>query len=218
MNEGIQQKKIILFDGVCNLCNRSVIFVLQREKEPVFQFASIKIYDKGTTINPGWDYLLRNKVRCLVNAGKQTEAINLLKKMIEKHEGEPEPQKDCHEDLARLYWSMGNKTEAMAWATKSGNKGLVKFFMLGDCSMLQKKVDEKYEELRKNGEYISQLWMGIDYARAGAREKALECFNDAIALKDVAITLLLTGHYDFMNIKYLSMALMTRKLKMLVNF
>src|SRR5688500_15210773 len=42
MNEGIQQKKIILFDGVCNLCNGSVIFVLQREKEPVFQFASIQ--------------------------------------------------------------------------------------------------------------------------------------------------------------------------------
>jgi predicted DCC family thiol-disulfide oxidoreductase YuxK len=31
-----------LFDGVCNLCNGSVIFILQREKEPVFQFASIQ--------------------------------------------------------------------------------------------------------------------------------------------------------------------------------
>lgn len=38
----IQQQKIILFDGVCNLCNRSVIFVLQHEKEPVFRFASIQ--------------------------------------------------------------------------------------------------------------------------------------------------------------------------------
>ncbi|HET6597775.1 MAG TPA: DCC1-like thiol-disulfide oxidoreductase family protein [Anaerolineales bacterium] len=42
MNEGIQQQTIILFDGVCNLCNGSVIFVLQREKEPVFRFASIQ--------------------------------------------------------------------------------------------------------------------------------------------------------------------------------
>jgi len=41
MNEGIQQK-IILFDGLCNLCNGSVIFILQREKEPGFQFASIQ--------------------------------------------------------------------------------------------------------------------------------------------------------------------------------
>jgi hypothetical protein len=60
--------------------------------------------------------------------------------------------------------------------------------------------------------------MGMDYARAGAREKALECFNNAIALKDVAVTLLLVGHYEFINIKYLSMALLTRKIKMLVNF
>ena len=40
--EAIHQGKIILFDGVCNLCNRSVNFVLQREKQPVFQFASIQ--------------------------------------------------------------------------------------------------------------------------------------------------------------------------------
>jgi len=38
----IKRQKIILFDGVCNLCNGSVIFILQREKKPVFQFASIQ--------------------------------------------------------------------------------------------------------------------------------------------------------------------------------
>ena len=41
-NEKIKQQKIILFDGVCNLCNGSVIFILQREKKPVFRFASIQ--------------------------------------------------------------------------------------------------------------------------------------------------------------------------------
>ena len=40
--EALGQRKIILFDGLCNLCNGSVIFVLQRENEPVFQFASIQ--------------------------------------------------------------------------------------------------------------------------------------------------------------------------------
>lgn len=40
--ETVKHQKIILFDGVCNLCNGSVIFVLQREKKPVFQFASIQ--------------------------------------------------------------------------------------------------------------------------------------------------------------------------------
>jgi predicted DCC family thiol-disulfide oxidoreductase YuxK len=38
----IKQQKIILFDGICNLCNGSVLFVLEREKSPIFQFASIQ--------------------------------------------------------------------------------------------------------------------------------------------------------------------------------
>ena len=42
MVEQLEQQKIILFDGVCNLCNGSVVFILQRENEPVFQFASIQ--------------------------------------------------------------------------------------------------------------------------------------------------------------------------------
>jgi len=41
-DEDIRQRNIILFDGVCNLCNGSVIFILQREKRPTFQFASIQ--------------------------------------------------------------------------------------------------------------------------------------------------------------------------------
>jgi predicted DCC family thiol-disulfide oxidoreductase YuxK len=41
-DEELKQLRIILFDGICNLCNGSVIFILQREKEPVFQFASIQ--------------------------------------------------------------------------------------------------------------------------------------------------------------------------------
>lgn len=40
--EEIKQHRIILFDGVCNLCNGSVIFIVQKEREPVFQFASIQ--------------------------------------------------------------------------------------------------------------------------------------------------------------------------------
>lgn len=43
MNEAdIHQRRIILFDGVCNLCNGSVHFILKHEKEPIFQFASIQ--------------------------------------------------------------------------------------------------------------------------------------------------------------------------------
>ena len=41
-DEEIKHQKIILFDGVCNLCNGSVIFILQHEQKPIFKFASIQ--------------------------------------------------------------------------------------------------------------------------------------------------------------------------------
>ncbi len=41
-DEDIRRERIILFDGVCNLCNGSITFILKREKKPVFQFASIQ--------------------------------------------------------------------------------------------------------------------------------------------------------------------------------
>ena len=64
MNEGIQQQKIILFDGVCNLCNGSLIFILQREKEPVFQFASLQS-DAGQKLLE-WCELPREYTRAVV--------------------------------------------------------------------------------------------------------------------------------------------------------
>ena len=33
---------IILFDGVCNLCNNAVNFVIKRDKKSVFRFASLQ--------------------------------------------------------------------------------------------------------------------------------------------------------------------------------
>jgi predicted DCC family thiol-disulfide oxidoreductase YuxK len=38
----IFQQKVILFDGICNLCNGSVIFVLEHERDHEFRFASIQ--------------------------------------------------------------------------------------------------------------------------------------------------------------------------------
>lgn len=37
-----QNKKIILFDGVCNLCNNSVVFIIKRDNKDVFRFAAIE--------------------------------------------------------------------------------------------------------------------------------------------------------------------------------
>lgn len=36
------QHKIILFDGVCNLCNSSVTFIIKRDKNDVFRFAALQ--------------------------------------------------------------------------------------------------------------------------------------------------------------------------------
>ncbi|WP_437368915.1 thiol-disulfide oxidoreductase DCC family protein [Maribacter litoralis] len=35
-------KKIILFDGVCNLCDRSVQFIIKRDKNDVFRYAALQ--------------------------------------------------------------------------------------------------------------------------------------------------------------------------------
>jgi predicted DCC family thiol-disulfide oxidoreductase YuxK len=38
----VENKPVILFDGVCNLCNNSVQFVIKRDKQNRFQFASLQ--------------------------------------------------------------------------------------------------------------------------------------------------------------------------------
>ncbi|EAR01436.1 thiol-disulfide oxidoreductase DCC family protein [Maribacter sp. HTCC2170] len=36
------KKKIVLFDGVCNLCNRSIQYIIKRDKKDVFRFATLQ--------------------------------------------------------------------------------------------------------------------------------------------------------------------------------
>ncbi len=42
MKDRIEEQRVILFDGICNLCNASVIVVLGHERKAVFYFASIQ--------------------------------------------------------------------------------------------------------------------------------------------------------------------------------
>ncbi|WP_372508219.1 thiol-disulfide oxidoreductase DCC family protein [Flavobacterium terrisoli] len=37
-----KDKKIILFDGVCNLCNASVQFVIKHDKKDIFRFVALQ--------------------------------------------------------------------------------------------------------------------------------------------------------------------------------
>lgn len=44
-NKGLdipKNKKIVLFDGVCNLCNDSVVKIIKQDKKDIFRFASLQ--------------------------------------------------------------------------------------------------------------------------------------------------------------------------------
>ncbi len=38
----IENKKIILFDGICNLCNSAVQYIIKHDKNDVFRFAALQ--------------------------------------------------------------------------------------------------------------------------------------------------------------------------------
>lgn len=57
-------KKIVLFDGVCNLCEASVLFVIEHDKNDVFRFVALDS-EKGKNIL-NTIHLDRNKVDSIV--------------------------------------------------------------------------------------------------------------------------------------------------------
>ena len=42
MNDSIARRDVIIFDGLCNLCERSVKFILDHEAAPVLRFTSLQ--------------------------------------------------------------------------------------------------------------------------------------------------------------------------------
>ncbi len=179
---------------------------------------ALKTYSLGSEVNPSWDYLIQYKVRALANGNNMEEAIQLQQGLIEKTAYDPVNQKLRHTGLSLLYWSVGKKEEAIVAAEKAKNPWLVKFYREGDYKMLEREVEEHYRVIKKSGEYISELWMGMDYAKAGERDKALECFNNAIVQKDPAITQLLMRHYEFLNLKFINLISVSRKIKAMISF
>ncbi|HEY5405594.1 MAG TPA: thiol-disulfide oxidoreductase DCC family protein [Ginsengibacter sp.] len=79
------QHSIILFDGVCNLCNGAVQFVIKRDNKDQFLFASLQS-DEGKEILKEYN-LPSNKMNSffLVENGKvydkSTAALRVLKKL-----------------------------------------------------------------------------------------------------------------------------------------
>jgi adenylate cyclase len=180
--------------------------------------AAIELYQEGSQLNQLWIYLQQNKIRALANKNNQEEVIALQKALIERFAFDPVEQKERYCELSRLHYYLGNTVEAIQAATKAGHQGLVEFYRSKDIMRLIFEVEDQYKKLRASGEYISNLWMGVDYAKAGARDKALECFSAAIDAKEPAITLLMVRHYEFLNIKYLNLVPLARRIKHLIKF
>lgn len=178
---------------------------------------ALQVYDQGIEINPVWDFLLKNKVILMANMNNMEAALALQEERISKVH-EPEQKEKLYSELSKLHFSAGNQDEAILAAEKANDKGLLQFYANGDISLMKQPLDIHYQGMEQRSEYISQLWMGLQYAHAGAREKAIDCFNNAVALKEAAISLLLIRDFEFLNIKYLNMALLTRKVKQLINF
>lgn len=176
------------------------------------------IYIKGMEINPEWEYLMQSRVKALMNTGNHDEAIKLQKHLIDKATFDPVLRNKRFTELSRLYWFLNKRDEAIQLATKAKDNGLLRFYKDGDNSFLLKEVEEQYNVLRKSGDYISEFWMGLAYANAGSKDKALACFDNAVVLKEAAVTLLLIEHYEFFNLKYLNFIQLKRSIKALINF
>jgi len=79
------EKQIILFDGVCNLCNRFVNFVIRYDKKKYFKMGALQS-DEGLAIlkERGLDYLGLSSVVLLSpdNFFKESRAaLEILKKL-----------------------------------------------------------------------------------------------------------------------------------------
>ena len=57
----LQEKPVILFDGVCNLCNGAVNFVIRRDKKKKFMFAALQS-DAGRALREKYSLSLSSMV------------------------------------------------------------------------------------------------------------------------------------------------------------
>ncbi|MEM1136113.1 MAG: DCC1-like thiol-disulfide oxidoreductase family protein [Bacteroidota bacterium] len=78
------QFSIILFDGVCNLCNGSVNFIIDYDKANSFKFASLQS-EKGKTLLKKYQLDLQLNSIVLIENGKafqkSTAALRISKKL-----------------------------------------------------------------------------------------------------------------------------------------
>jgi predicted DCC family thiol-disulfide oxidoreductase YuxK len=81
----MENKEIILFDGVCNLCNGSVNFVIDRDKNDTFRFAALQSEEgKHVLKEAGIEEAYLDSIVLLKNGKmykKSAAALHIAKKM-----------------------------------------------------------------------------------------------------------------------------------------
>lgn len=79
------ESSIILFDGICNLCNSSVQFVIRHDKKKEFQFASLQSAVGQQLLISGGIEAISNNSFVLIDAGnyyqRSTAALRVLSKI-----------------------------------------------------------------------------------------------------------------------------------------
>ena len=70
MNQEIEQHPVILFDGVCNLCNSSVQFIINHDKQSKFRFASLQS-ETGKQLLTKFDLPTENLYSVLLVTGEK---------------------------------------------------------------------------------------------------------------------------------------------------
>lgn len=81
----MDHQPIILFDGVCNLCNGAVQFIIKRDKKNYFSFASLQsatgqklLYEHDLSLNDFNSFILIENNKAYT---RSTGALRVLKKL-----------------------------------------------------------------------------------------------------------------------------------------
>ena len=81
----MDDRHIIIFDGVCNFCNAAVIFIIRRDPKGIFSFTPMqsdvaqKIIENNNIQNPGFEtFLLIKNGRCYERTDAALEIAKAL--------------------------------------------------------------------------------------------------------------------------------------------
>ncbi len=149
---------------------------------------ALRIYNKGSEMS-GFDFQgPYNRLNMMINP---EEAIRSTKQRIEAFSYDPEEQKNIHRLLARYYWYLGRRDEAISAAGHAGDLALARYYKEGKNDWLIEEIKEKQMDAIDRGHYFSPVSLVFDYARAGAHDQALANFEIAFAKRDPRLVLLL---------------------------